>query len=297
LSIDQNRSTVVDRIVAEWGGDLAQANAGVSVDQFRTTLLAMRADYLLAASIAGSLEGLRNVIASSLIGAAPVKPLANKALGDTADDLTYTPVTPCRILDTRSNGGPLLAGQTRNWLAQGGAAPNCGIPVKPAAVLANLIVFNTTPGPAFLVAWPFNQARPNTSALNWTATGQQIANAIILPLCTGGCTSDFSTFASSQTDMVVDVMGYFAAPVATAVQCTQVSSASATIPVTSDTLVALPSCVSGFTRTGSSCTGTANVPGGYLVEINATGCVFRNLSAVATYNANAISTCCRVPGR
>jgi hypothetical protein len=299
---------VLDRIVADWGNDLAKSNAGITVEHLRSMLLAMRSDYLLAASIAGSLEGLRNVIASSLVGVAPVKPITAKMLGDTADDLTYTPVTPCRILDTRlDSGGTLLSGQTRSWLAanpagtfasQGGASTNCGIPLKPAAVLANVTVFNTTVGPAFLVAWPFNQARPLASTLNWTTVGQQVANAVILPLCSGGgCTSDFSTFPSSQTDMVVDVMGYFAAPIATAVQCIPITSASTTIPVTSDTLVALPNCATGYTRTGASCSGTANVPGGYLVEINASGCVFRNLSAVATYSANTISTCCQVPGR
>jgi len=308
LSIDQNRATVVDRIVDEWGRELAGANAGITVDQLRATLGAMRADYLLAASIAGSLEGLRNVIASSLIGAAPVKSVPTKALGDATDDLTYTPVTPCRILDTRFGGGPLLAAQTRNWLAanpagtfaaQGGSASNCGIPVKPGAVLANLTVFNTgAPIPAFLTAWPYNQARPTAASLNWSAASLQLANAVIVPLCTGGgCAADFNTYASSQTDMVVDVMGYFSAPLATAVQCNTVSSASSIIPVSSDTLVALPGCASGFTRTSAACSGPANVPSAYLVEINASGCVFRNLSAVASYSAAAVSTCCQVPGR
>src|SRR5437867_661337 len=83
---------------------------------------------------------------------APVASKVNtKVLGDTSDDLVYTPVTPCRIVDTRFGaGGTLLAGQTRNWIAanpagnfgsQGGAATNCGIPVKPAGVMANITVF------------------------------------------------------------------------------------------------------------------------------------------------------------
>jgi hypothetical protein len=85
--------------------------------------------------------------------------------------------------------------------------------VKPAAVLVNLTVANTQSGPAFLTAWPFNQAKPLAASLNWVAAGTQVANAIILPLCTGGgCTSDWSLFASSGTELIVDVMGYFAAP-------------------------------------------------------------------------------------
>jgi hypothetical protein len=115
-----------------------------------------------------------------------------------------------------------MGGDTRNWLAanptgtfvaQGGSATNCGIPVKPAAVLVNLTVAGTQSGPAFLTAWPFNQAKPLAAALNWVAAGTQVANAIILPLCTGGgCTSDWSLYASSGTELIVDVMGYFAAP-------------------------------------------------------------------------------------
>ena len=115
-----------------------------------------------------------------------------------------------------------MGGDTRNWLAsnpsgtfvaQGGSATNCGIAVKPAAVLVNLTVAGTQSGPAFLTAWPFNQAKPLAASLNWVAAGTQVANAIILPLCTGGgCTSDWSLFASSGTELIVDVMGYFAAP-------------------------------------------------------------------------------------
>ena len=309
LSIDHNRATIVDRIVAEWGDALVKANAGIGVEQLRATLQAMRADYLLAASVAGSLEGLRGVLASSLTGSVPTGgKVSAKTLGDATDDLVYTPVVPCRIVDTRAGaGGTVLAGQTRNWLAanpagnfaaQGGSASNCGIPVKPAGVLVNITVFSNLAGPAFMVAWPFNQARPNAALVNWVGAGSQLANAVAVPLCVGGgCTSDFSIFSSQQTEMVLDVLGYFAAPVATAVDCIAVASASTPVAVSSDTLVALPACTTGYTRTGSQCAGAANIPSGYLVETNATGCLYRNLSSVATFNATATATCCRIPGR
>ena len=308
LTIDQNRSTVVDRIVAEWGREIAASNAGISVEQLRSMLQGMRADYLLAATVSGSLEGLRSVISASIVGATPVKREAAKQLGDAASDLVYTPVTPCRILDTRYAGaGPLIAGQIRSYLAanpsgsfagQGGDGSNCGIPIKPAAVLANFIVFGNGVGPAFLTAWPYNRLMPNASTLNWNSAGEQIANAIILPLCQGGgCSLDFTAVASAQTEMVVDVMGYFAAPIATPVQCNDVVGPITAIPASSDTVVVLPGCAAGFTRTGAKCSGTANVPAGYLVEVNSTGCVFRNLSAAVPYNATAVSTCCQVPGR
>jgi len=307
LAIDQNRSTVVERIVTEWGRDLAASSAGISIEQLRSMLHGMRADYLLAATVSGSLEGLRSVVAASVVGTTPVKRESAKRLGDAASDLVYTPVTPCRIVDTRYAGaGPLLAGQARSYIAanptgsfagQGGDGTNCGIPVKPAAVLANFIVFGNGAGPAFLTAWPYNRPMPNASTLNWNSAGQQVANAIILPLCQGGCTLDFTAMATSPTEIVVDVMGYFAAPVATPVQCNDVVGPITAIPASSDTVVVLPGCAAGFTRTGAKCSGTANVPAGYLVEVNSTGCVFRNLSAAVPYNATAVSTCCQVPGR
>jgi hypothetical protein len=51
LSIDQNRNTVVERVVREWGEALAASDAGINVEQLRATLNGMRADYLLAASV------------------------------------------------------------------------------------------------------------------------------------------------------------------------------------------------------------------------------------------------------
>jgi hypothetical protein len=305
LSIDQHRPVVIERIVEVFRPAFGPGQEAT----VREALAGMRADRLLAASLAPNLDGLLAVMKSAespstIVLAKPV----GKALGDVGADVVYTPVTPCRIVDTRSGaGGTLLANDTRNWLAanpggtfvaQGGSASNCGIPVKPAAVLANLTVANTQAGPAFLTAWPFNQARPNAASLNWVAAGTQIANAIILPLCTGGgCTSDWSLFASSGTELIVDVMGYFAAPVATAVDCVSVASAATAVAVSADTLVPLPACAAGYTRTGSQCTGAANIPSGYLVETSAAGCLYRNLSSVATFNATATATCCRIPGR
>src|SRR6266705_3244298 len=44
LTIDQNRATVVDRIVNQWGDRLASSNAGVTSKQLREILSGLRAD-------------------------------------------------------------------------------------------------------------------------------------------------------------------------------------------------------------------------------------------------------------
>ena len=64
-----------------------------------------------------------------------------KALGDANADLTYTPVTPCRLVDTRVVGGPIATNASRDfkvWVnvnsggftAQGGEATDCNVPAN-----------------------------------------------------------------------------------------------------------------------------------------------------------------------
>ena len=171
LAIDQNRVTVVDRIVSEWGQPLAQSSAALSPEQLRTILSELRSDHLLAASLAGNLDGLRNVLANALSSTAPVKAsrIQPEALGDAGDDLVYTPINPCRIVDTRLGGGGFLVDDTeRDWKAslpggsftsQGGSSTDCGIPASPAAVLANFAVTGSSqPGVLCLAVQP---AGPN----------------------------------------------------------------------------------------------------------------------------------------
>jgi hypothetical protein len=208
LTIDQNRATVIERVVGEWGDRLASSNAGISAPQLRQILSGLRSDHLLAASLAGSVEGLRDVVSGALVRTDAVVSrtlIHTKSLGDTTDDLVYTPVVPCRIVDTRSGAGGVFLPQTqRDWLAyspggfasQGGSATSCGIPVRPVAVMMNTTLANTVGGPEFFTLWPSGQARPTASTVNWSGPGQQPANAEIVPLCTGTCTADFSAYAS-----------------------------------------------------------------------------------------------------
>jgi hypothetical protein len=128
LGIDSNRAAVIDGIVAQWGSELAKA--GVSADSFRTTLEGLRADQLLTARLAGSLSGLYDVIDHATVTNAPtqqVKSAIAKSLGDAADDTVYTPVTPCRLVETRGTflavyegGGPFSASEIRPYVIESG---------------------------------------------------------------------------------------------------------------------------------------------------------------------------------
>jgi hypothetical protein len=225
LAVDRNRTGIVAELVGRWGDVTKSGSAGVlSEKQLREALAMLRADHLFSATLAGTYAELLTVFAEA--GALSGSNISEKPLHKVAGsgpELVYTPIVPCRIVDTRAGAGGFFApGASRNWLAsnpagtfaaQGGSNSNCGIPVKAAAVTVNFTVFNTGAGPAFVTAWPFNQPQPGTATLNWTAVSSQVANGAILPLCTGaGCTADFSVFSSSATDMVVDVVGYFTPP-------------------------------------------------------------------------------------
>jgi len=145
--------------------------------------------------------------------------LGLNVLGDTQADLVYTPVVPCRIIDTRKAGGALSAGVPRSFKVtgdtsfQGGA--NCAIPFGPAtsAVINFVAVGATAPGD--LRVTPFGTAMPTASILNWAGgvSGLNLANGLSVALCNPGtttCTNDITLQADgSAIQIVADVEGYY----------------------------------------------------------------------------------------
>jgi hypothetical protein len=143
-------------------------------------------------------------------------------LGDSQADLVYTPVPPCRIVDTRNAGGILAAGTTRDfWVTgigftgQGGASGYCGVPFGPATAAVINFVATSSAGPGNLQVWPFAGTVPTASTLNFgSVTGlASIANGLAVPICdpsVSTCTRDFTVKANnSNTHVVADVVGYF----------------------------------------------------------------------------------------
>src|ERR1035441_4807832 len=59
-----------------------------------------------------------------------------------------------------------------------------------------------------MTVWPTGQSRPLVSTLN-DVPGTIIANAAIVP---AGSSGDISAYPSNDTDLVIDINGYFAAP-------------------------------------------------------------------------------------
>jgi Chaperone of endosialidase len=219
LSVDQNRSTVVDRIVGQWGAPLEQSGAGLSSVQLRTMLQGLRADHLLAASLAGSLPGLRDVLANSLTNTSTATStrVHIKAIGDVADDLVYTPVSPCRLFDSRVAQGGLgvLNPNVRRTYGAASPVPNQGGPggcaVPAEAAVALIQIGSLTPaGNGYLQGGPQGVANfPN--ALLLYQPGDQYGTSVAMPLNLTNARFDLQVqFAA--TDLYGDLLGYFQRP-------------------------------------------------------------------------------------
>ena len=104
--VEQQRSALVSRLAKQWSDAFATLPKERRLDheQLSNALFALRADRLFAVTLAGDAEAVEAVLSETKREA--VRPrAAAKALGDATADLTYTPINPCRILDTR-RGGP-----------------------------------------------------------------------------------------------------------------------------------------------------------------------------------------------
>lgn len=225
-----------------------------------------------------------------------------KALGSATGDMVYTPIQPCRIVDTRVTAqGAIPANATRDFVAlntdysiQGGSATDCGTGGTSLVGAVALNVTAVTPGGAgFATVFPFNTSRPLASSVNYT-TGAIVNNAIITRVPNPLTNSDFSIYTFAQSHFVVDIVGYFSAPQATALQCVQSAIGTVDIPAGGTATTFSPVCPTGYAKVSNSCDTTST--SAYLTISAIGGCQARNTSA-SLQQLNSQSTCCRVPGR
>ncbi|HVV14490.1 S53 family peptidase [Amycolatopsis sp.] len=119
----------------------------------------------------------------------------------------YQPLTPARVLDTRSAIGvptktPLGTGATMQLPVTGSnGVPSTGV----TAVVLNVTATESTDG-GFLTLYPDGQTRPASSNLNFVA-GQTIPNLVIVPVGANGTVDIYNRFGT--VHVIADVFGYF----------------------------------------------------------------------------------------
>ncbi len=124
-------------------------------------------------------------------------------LGYFSFDSSFQPLTPGRVLDTRSNlgaTGPVGQQQTRDLTVTGGV-----VPTNAAAVVINVTATEST-APSFVTVWPTGAGRPVASSLN-TEPGVDVPNLVIAKIGTNGRISLFNNAGNVQ--LVGDIVGYF----------------------------------------------------------------------------------------
>ena len=113
----------------------------------------------------------------------------------------YHPLTPSRILDTRS-AAPLGPGATMAASVTGlGGVPSAGV----SAVVMNVAVTGPTAA-SYLTVFPAGEAMPVAANLNYTA-GQTVPNLVTAKVGAGGRVSLYN--AAGSTHVVMDVAGWY----------------------------------------------------------------------------------------
>jgi hypothetical protein len=232
-------------------------------------------------------------------------------LGDLVDDLVYTPLTPCRIMDTRfqtvpARIGPDGTGVQRfvvgtNYASQGGFAGSCGIPATgPAAYAMNIATTNQS-GTGSLRIIPTGAGNPNVAIMNYSPI-QNISNAAVVAAATGAGPNIFIFSASAATDVIIDVMGYFTSPAATPLDRTTVEGV-ATACLTATTCSAIATCPAGYVATGGGYRWDNFAPlsaGREVASTEASGLTSWFIQAQnntgGTQGLHSFVSCARVPG-
>jgi hypothetical protein len=116
----------------------------------------------------------------------------------------FNPVTPARVMDTRSglSGFVLGPGETRELQIQG----NGGLPATAFGSVALNVTVTEPTATGFISVWPTGTERPLASNLNFTPQ-ETIPNAVLVGLGSGGKVSLYNSAGS--TNLVVDVAGWF----------------------------------------------------------------------------------------
>lgn len=282
-------------------------------DNWRQELLAhlMKIDESDFATVESS-NSIADAVSSAagLAGKAEAPPRTAALLGDTSADLTYIPINPCRILDTRAGSGTWFsAGQTRTYSynnintgANSSCNPNPGQypgTQRPSAIAANVTVdesgFSGFTAGSFLAIYP-QGGTAGTSFINF-GPGQILANAGVFSI--NPTSGQFTVLASAPAQVIIDVFGVFVAPAPTALECITMTTGSGSIPPGFGTNFYSSACTSGYSTTGAICLSDDYSVYVVAVDLAADGaarCAFKNTDNVA-HTVSAAARCCRVPGR
>jgi hypothetical protein len=153
----------------------------------------------------------------------------------------------------------------------------------------------------FITAYPFGGAIPVAATVNFQVGDIARGDFSIAKVTQTGsaATNHLSVFSTSRADVVGDVVGFYSKPVATALECVELSSTNVAVdsgPINGRffKFVDAPNCAAGYTPVSTRCgtysallsTSNTDSDGECAGQSNESG-----------YQMKAIRKCCRIPGR
>lgn len=307
LAPESMRQELASGLLRDWSGEAATRKRTTpqawSADM-QSTLRSVDIANLERAASEPTFDGMQ----AALLGASAGKRAGVPAkLGTPGSDLVFTPLTPCRIVDTRVTGGAIGQNNSRSFVAysatgfasQGGQGSDCGVPANASAIQVHLTASHPL-SDGYFTAYASDVARPLASSLNYFANVDTAAGEII-SLCRPGCSTQFTLYTFAQSQAIIDVTGYYMEPVASALDCT-VAQQSGTLDLLGGVQMRSVSCPAGYAATSGGCGGplgigisnsqpvvTSGRPTGWSCDL------VGSLLSALTYQVSA--TCCRTPGR
>ena len=272
-----------------------------------------------------SLDALATHAPAASIGkpGAMVRKFDPGGLPSSYGELLFTALNPCRIFDSRvsqGGAGPFMNGVSRQVKigpfsaagggyatgagAQGGSATGCGVGALAAtadiaAVMLAVSSFSQTSA-GYLTFYSNTGADPSATVVSMFYTAGPVQTAfVVVPTDLIPPVSARGVSRSANTEVTLDIVGYFAKAHATALDCVIVTGADTIVPANSlGTNAAAPLCASSYTNVASYC-----VTSDYAVKLAgwtgpdlANNCNFTNATA-SPITVHHDVRCCRVPGR
>lgn len=158
-------------------------------------------------------------LAPSVAFAATLAQSTTPSAGD-----VFVPVTPFRIVDTRSGSGcsnispsaPLGPGSTATVTVVGATAcesTSGSVPSGATAVAVEVTAIKPT-SPGYLTVWPAGTSQPTVSNVNFMAGQPAVANLAMVKLSSSGTLDVYNS--AGTTNLAIDVEGYYVSSTSTA---------------------------------------------------------------------------------
>lgn len=313
------RATIARDLVARWRDEVVRTPKGniASWSSKLSKFIAIADESnVMRATTMSTLDGMHAAL-NGYVPDSPLQPpptignssVAPQVIGSTTVDVSYTPLPwgRCRVANSLQNSTPTIANTVREidvedtasyaglggrgTYAHGDGSTNCGIPSFVAALSVRVSVVSPA-GTGTMRIFENGTPFQSGNSLFYTA-GISSGGDMIVKSCRT-CTNEISIQSTTAVNYIVDVLGYFTPPQATALECVDTNTVSTVVQPGTTGYVALSACSSGYTEVNTKCIATTS--GGDLMQQGGGYCIVRN-NGPYPLSLGGNRVCCRVPGR